>query len=150
MPYFVGGDVDSFRSLNTTTAGILRDAAFFRNVKDVKVLDGLWPGPSTGKTRSSRLFTGRPGVRVPFLRRLGPGHRRQPFRFRRGSEPQPCVSPLAAEDAITLRQVAMTEDLKTAVIIGGGLIGLEMAEASRGGDSRDDRGDDAEYPARSA
>jgi hypothetical protein len=53
MPYFVGGDVDNFQGLNTTTAGIVRDSAFFLNVK-------------TGKKRRSILFMGEPGKALSF------------------------------------------------------------------------------------
>ncbi len=77
MPYFVGGDVDSFRSLNTTTAGILRDAAFFRNVKDVKVLDGTLARAIDRKNKTVTVVHGETGesVSLPYDT-LGPGHRR--------------------------------------------------------------------------
>ena len=39
MPYYVSGDVDDWRSLYATPAGIPRDSVFFRNVKNVNVLD---------------------------------------------------------------------------------------------------------------
>ena len=47
-----------------------------------------------------------------------------------------------------MREVITTAEAKTAVIIGGGLIGVEMAEAlTKRGLDVTARGDDAPYPA---
>jgi len=130
MPYFVGGDVDSFRSLNTTTAGILRDAAFFRNVKDVKVLDGTLARAIDRKNKTVTAVHGETGesVFLPYdTLVLATGGQPIPLSVE-GANLNRVFRLWRPEDAISLRQVAMTEDLKTAVIIGGGLIGLEMAE----------------------
>ena len=131
MPYLVGGDVDSFRNLNTTTAGILRDAAFFRNVKDVKVLDGTLARSIDRKNKIVTAVHGETGesVSLPYdTLVLATGGQPIPLSVE-GANLNRVFRLWRPEDAITLRQVAMTEDLKTAVIIGGGLIGLEMAEA---------------------
>jgi hypothetical protein len=39
MPYYVSGDIADYRSLNSTPSGIPRDSVFFRNVKNINVLD---------------------------------------------------------------------------------------------------------------
>ena len=39
MPYCVAGDIEDCRQLNYTPVGVPRDTVFFRNVKDVEVLD---------------------------------------------------------------------------------------------------------------
>jgi NADPH-dependent 2,4-dienoyl-CoA reductase/sulfur reductase-like enzyme/rhodanese-related sulfurtransferase len=131
MPYFVGGDVDSFRSLNTTTAGILRDPAFFLNVKDIKVLDRTLARSIDRKNKTVTVVHGETGeaMSLPYdTLILATGGQPVPLPVE-GANLNRVFRLWRPEDAITLRQVAMTEDLKTAVIIGGGLIGLEMAEA---------------------
>ncbi|MBT8491282.1 MAG: FAD-dependent oxidoreductase, partial [Deltaproteobacteria bacterium] len=40
MPYCISGDIEDCRTLNYTPVGVPRDATFFRNVKNVTVLDG--------------------------------------------------------------------------------------------------------------
>ena len=39
MPYSISGDIEDFRSLYATPSGVPRDSVFFRNVKNISVLD---------------------------------------------------------------------------------------------------------------
>ena len=39
MPYYVGGDIEDYRRLNDTPAGVPRDSVFFHNVKGITVWD---------------------------------------------------------------------------------------------------------------
>ena len=131
MPYFVGGDVDNFQGLNTTTAGIVRDSAFFLNVKNVRVLDRTRARSIDRKKKTVDIVHGETGEStiLPYDKLI----------LTTGGEPIPLPVEGAdlnrvfrlwqPDDAMAIRKVVTAEDLKTAVIIGGGLIGLEMAEA---------------------
>ena len=131
MPYYVSGDIEDYRSLNSTPAGIPRDSVFFRNVKNVNVLDRTLARSidrkkktvdivhvESGESRTLSydklvLATGGQPVSLPIE---GVGFNNV-FRLW-----QP-------EDAFAMNEVIAAKGAKTAVIIGGGLIGVEMAEA---------------------
>ena len=131
MPYFVGGDVDSFQGLNTTTAGILRDKAFFLNVKNVRVLDRTVARSIDRKNRTVDIVheeTGEKGALFYDKLVLATGGQPVPLPVE-GANLKRVFRLWRPEDAIAIRQLVTAEELKTAVIVGGGLIGVEMAEA---------------------
>jgi NADPH-dependent 2,4-dienoyl-CoA reductase/sulfur reductase-like enzyme/rhodanese-related sulfurtransferase len=131
MPYFVGGDVDSFQGLNTTTAGIMRDKAFFLNVKNVGVLDRTVARSIDRKNRNVDMVhedTGEKATLAYDKLILATGGQPIPFPVE-GANLKRVFRLWRPEDAIAIRQLVTAEELKTAVIVGGGLIGLEMAEA---------------------
>ena len=131
MPYYVSGDIEDYRSLNSTPAGVPRDSIFFRNVKNIHVLDRTLARSidrknktveivhvETGESRSLPydklvLATGGQPIDLP-IEGTGLNH---VFRL---SQP---------EDAIGMSEVISSKGIKTAVIIGAGLIGVEMTEA---------------------
>ena len=39
LPYFISGDVPDIKELMCTPVGVVRDTAFFKNVKDINVLN---------------------------------------------------------------------------------------------------------------
>ncbi len=130
MPFFASGDVDSFLDLAETQYGIVRDEEFFRKVKDVEAItetevikidkdsktvfckdkDG---NESTYNFDILVLATGaaplKPAFPVPETDKISTFH-----------------NPL---DAKHFRQKAQTGQIGSAVIIGGGYIGCELAEA---------------------
>jgi NADPH-dependent 2,4-dienoyl-CoA reductase/sulfur reductase-like enzyme/rhodanese-related sulfurtransferase len=131
MPYYVSGDVDDCRSLSATPAGVLRDSVFFRSVKNVSVLDRTLAQSIDRKNRTIDIVnveTGENGS-IPYDKLV----------VATGGEPM--TLPIEGvglnnvfrlwqpEDAIAMRQVVTAGNPKTAVIIGGGLIGVEMTEA---------------------
>jgi len=131
MPYFVGGDVDSFQGLNTTTAGIIRDKAFFLNVKNVRVLDRTVARSIDRKNRTVDIVheeTGEKGALFYDKLVLATGGQPVPLPVE-GANLKRVFRLWRPEDAIAIRQLVTAEELKTAVIVGGGLIGVEMAEA---------------------
>jgi NADPH-dependent 2,4-dienoyl-CoA reductase/sulfur reductase-like enzyme/rhodanese-related sulfurtransferase len=131
MPYYVGGDISESRQLNETPGGVPRDSLFFQNVKGITVLDrtlaesidrvGKTVGMvhlETGERRTLPidklvLATGGSPINLP----IEGANLNNVFRLW-----QP-------EDAISLRDTILSRGLKRAVIIGGGLIGIEMTEA---------------------
>ncbi len=130
MPFFVRGDVDSFNQLMSTAWGTVRNAEFFERTKNVKVLVettcvGIIPEQNkikivrpSGETSHLEydylvLATGSKPVvpRFPF-----PSSERISFFH----------SPI---DALKFRKKAELGEISNAVIIGGGFIGCELAEA---------------------
>jgi NADPH-dependent 2,4-dienoyl-CoA reductase/sulfur reductase-like enzyme/rhodanese-related sulfurtransferase len=131
MPYYVAGDVDNVTDLMKTPAGAMRNPDFFKNVKDVTVMvNTLATGiDRTGKTVTVKnLQTGEesllhydklvvatgafpvkpplPGIELANIRQLW-----------------------HPDDAKAVRQGLEKQQFKNAVIIGAGLVGMEMAEA---------------------
>ncbi len=131
LPYFIGGDMEDPARLNDTPAGVPRDAAFFWNVKGIQVLGSTLARAihrlekivdtvhvDTGEEKAvpyDRLVLATGGV--PASIPLDGMDLKQVYRIYR------------VEDAIALRDAIFDRDAKHAVIIGGGLVGIEMAEA---------------------
>lgn len=131
LPYFIGGEVQSSEALMSTPAGVMRNEAFFKNVKGVTVLTGMHvhsidrPAkivravhPESTEERAfpydklvlamgaQALVPALPGVAL-----------RNIHRVRRLS------------DALAIGQRLEEVSGGKAVIVGGSLIGMEMAEA---------------------
>lgn len=131
MPYYVSGDVDNVNQLMATPAGALRNPAFFRNVKNIDVRT------QTLATRINRadktvavkhLVTGEESL-VPYDKLV----------IATGASPiKPSLSGIELgnihqlwhpDDAKAIRQGLERGRFSKAVIIGAGLVGMEMAEA---------------------
>ncbi len=130
MPFYVRGDVDNFNDLMSTAWGTVRTAEFFKKTKNISVLVetncvGIFPEQNkikivnhTGETSFLEydylvLATGsKPLVpRFPF-----PNSERISFFH-------------SPTDALKFRKKAEQGKISNAVIIGGGFIGCELAEA---------------------
>ncbi|NMC50782.1 MAG: FAD-dependent oxidoreductase, partial [Desulfovibrio sp.] len=131
IPYFVSGDVSAASDLTTTSFHMVRDTAFFRDVKGVEVRTGL---EALAIDRAART------VRV---RDLASG-REEDISYDKlvlatGSAPR--VLPVPGHDLPGVHVVANLEaaesirasvtagGVEKAVVIGAGFVGLEMAEA---------------------
>ncbi len=131
LPYYVSGIVKDQKELMCTPIGVVRDSVFFRNVKNVKVLNRT---EATKVDRKSKEVT---------VVALGSGkERRIPYDkliFATGATPiVPPIKGVDLKNVFTLQNIEDSESIKTAlsedkakdvVIVGGGLIGLEMTEA---------------------
>jgi NADPH-dependent 2,4-dienoyl-CoA reductase/sulfur reductase-like enzyme len=133
MPYYVSGDVERIDSLVETPAGVKRDTVFFRKVKGFEALTGTEAtridrekklvetvNSDTGEKRTLPydklvLATGA----SPFVPRLSGWDLKGVFHMH------------YFEDALKVNEAVAKMKGKKAVIIGGGLIGVEMAEAFR-------------------
>jgi len=130
-PYYVAGEVRERNALLCTPAGVVRDAAFFAGAKGVAALVETevttidrkaktvsWKRPATGETGHlpyDKLIIATGSVpKVPPI----------PGRELAGVA---TLSSLADADA--LRALAATNKGQQAVIVGGGLIGMETCEA---------------------
>lgn len=130
-PYYVGGCFDDRNQLISTPAGVVRDSKFFLNAKGI---DARTETEATAIDRENRtvscrnLRTGATDVlpydtlilctgSVPVIPPVA------------GRDLQGITTLHSLADADFLRQVCDDRRIKKAVIIGGGLIGIETCEA---------------------
>lgn len=131
IPYYVGGDVPELKSLFSTSAHVVRDSLFFRNAKrvDVRIETEAIAIDRMAKTVTLRhcpegkvttmpydtlvLATGArpvvppiPGVNLPGVTVVATPHH-----------------------AHAIKEMIASGRVQRAVVVGGGAIGLEMAEA---------------------
>lgn len=131
LPYYVSGDVKEQKELMSTSAGAMRDPEYFHNVKNIRVLNRT---EALGIDRAARtvqvkdLRTGEESD-LPYDKLV----------FATGASPvRPPIAGMdlsnvffvhKVEDAEAIRTTVAGGGVKDVVIVGGGLIGLEMAEA---------------------
>jgi NADPH-dependent 2,4-dienoyl-CoA reductase/sulfur reductase-like enzyme/rhodanese-related sulfurtransferase len=136
MPYYVGGDVDDFSQLLMTPAGAIRNVEFFKAVKNVDVMTKTL---ATGIDRKMKavhaknLTTGEETT-LPYDKLV----------IATGASP--LKPPIPGIDLANIHQLWHPSDAKTiraglergkyenAVILGAGLVGVEMAEALKNWD----------------
>ncbi len=131
MPYVIAGEVDELDEIRRTPNGTLRDETFFQRVKGVEVLtrcEALAIDRDTRKLRIRHLADGREQWLAYDALVLATGS-------------LPIVPPLPGVNLAGVHPLKSMEDAEAllaevqpdrrAVIVGGGLIGLEMAEALR-------------------
>ncbi len=131
LPYYVSGVVKEQKDLMATPVGVVRDAAFFQKVKNVRVL-----------TRTEATEIDRGGKRVS-VRNLENGEDTwldyDKLMLATGARPViPPVPGADLENVFTLHGINDAEGIKTVlaqgkardvVVVGGGLIGVEVTEA---------------------
>jgi NADPH-dependent 2,4-dienoyl-CoA reductase/sulfur reductase-like enzyme/rhodanese-related sulfurtransferase len=131
LPYYISGEVKEQRNLMETPAGVVRDAVFFRNVKNLKVRNG---------TEALEIDRSKKRVRVKALA-TGEESWLAYDRLVLATGALPVIPPIPGVDkknVFTLHGVHDAEGIKIqlaegrakdVVIIGGGLIGVETTEA---------------------
>lgn len=131
IPYFVGGDVEKVEGLRATSAGVIRTPEFFHDLRDVDVQLGTRAlkinrrektvtveDVATGQTRDIAydklvIATGST-PKVPPI----PGH-----------DLENVTTVTCIEAAQAVQQRCAARSISSAVIVGAGFIGLEMAVA---------------------
>jgi NADPH-dependent 2,4-dienoyl-CoA reductase/sulfur reductase-like enzyme/rhodanese-related sulfurtransferase len=130
-PYFVGGVFDDPGKLIATPTGAPRDPDFFSKVKGITALI---------ETEALAIDRDNRTVRV---RALNSGEERDlPYdKLVLATGASPVIPPIpgielegintlqSMEDAVALKKVAVDKKVKHAVVVGGGLIGIETCEA---------------------
>ena len=129
--YYIKGDISEVSELYCTPVGTPRDAVFFRKVKDIRVLT---------RTLASHIDRERKVVSVVNL----DTSERQELPYDKlvlATGGTPFIPPFpnadlnrvfslrGPEDATAIRDALNTGQIKKAVIVGAGLIGVEMCEA---------------------
>lgn len=131
MPYYVSGEVQNLDALRSTSADIIRDPIFFKEMKDINVLNQT---RALSINRESRSVT---------VENLITGQRRDlPYDklvLATGSRPRvPEICGITLKGVLALTRLEEAEEIRKAceggkiseaVIIGGGFIGLEAAVA---------------------
>lgn len=131
MPLFASGDVDGFFDLAKTPWGVIRDEAFFRDVKDVTTLTN---------TLAERIDK---DAKKVFCKNVESGEEIvldfDDLVIATGAKafipdlPMPVTDKISTfhnpNDAKIFRQKAQTGQIGSAIIVGGGFIGVELAEA---------------------
>jgi NADPH-dependent 2,4-dienoyl-CoA reductase/sulfur reductase-like enzyme/rhodanese-related sulfurtransferase len=131
FPYYVSGVVKDQKALMSTPIGVVRDAAFFQKVKNVKVL-----------TETEALEIDRAGKRVRARHNGQPDDLWLQYdKLVLATGARPIVPPIPGvdlENITTLHSVPDAEKLKSlaaqfkgreVVMVGGGLIGVEVVES---------------------
>jgi len=130
LPYYVGGIVNSIDDLRKTLAGAVRDVDYFKSIKNIDVLI---------ETKAEKIDRNRKVVHIvkkdgstdeiPYdYLVISTGAR--PIRLNLpNADAEGVVTLFDPDDAETILNLWEEEALEKAIIIGGGLIGLEMAEA---------------------
>ena len=136
LPYYVSGAVRDERELTSTPVGVVRDSVFFQKVKNVHV---------RGSTEAVEIDRGRKVVRTRSC--VNGSESSVPYdKLVLATGASPVRPPIPGVDKLgvfTLHGVSDAEGIKAAlasgmahdvVIVGGGLVGVEMTEAlvSRG------------------
>ncbi len=131
MPLFAAGDVDDFFDLAKTPFGVVRDEEYFSKVKDVNVLlntkvTKIDPDKKTitikNNNNSEESFLEYDELVIA----TGAKPLKPPFKCPDSENISTFHHPL---DAKRFREKAQKGLIESAVIIGGGLIGCELAEA---------------------
>ena len=130
-PYYIGGFFDEREQLLCSPAGVVRDTNFFWNAKKIvtKVSTEATKINPTEKTVDfTNLITGEKGSLSydKLIVATGATPRKPPIP---GIELKGVTTLVSMPDADFLRKVRDEGKIKNAVVIGGGLIGIETAEA---------------------
>jgi len=130
IPFYVSGDVSDVNDLRKTSFHMLRDEAFFKNCKDIEVLTQTRVERIDRENRqiSIRREDGSTDA-LPYDQLvLGTGSR--PRRLPIPGADLPMVHTASnLNDAQAIKELVTNGKVERAVVIGGGFIGLEMAEA---------------------
>ncbi len=131
LPYYISGMVENRNELMATPIGVLRDPEFFAKVKNVNVLnetEAVAIDPEAKELEVRHLPTGA-SRHLPYDRLI----------IATGAEPVDPPIPgndlenvlqlKRVEDADHFRALMVSRSCPSVVIIGGGLIGMEMTEA---------------------
>jgi len=131
LPYYVSGVVKEQKELMSTPVGTVRDSVFFQKVKNVRVLNRTLATSidRAAKTVSTQSLETNETETVPYDALI----------LATGATPiKPPIDGVTLENIFTLHGVEDAEGIKDAfaerkaqdvTIVGGGLIGIEMAEA---------------------
>jgi NADPH-dependent 2,4-dienoyl-CoA reductase/sulfur reductase-like enzyme/rhodanese-related sulfurtransferase len=131
IPYYVGGDVPELKSLFSTSAHVVRDSLFFRNAKRVEVRIET-EAIAIDRTAKTVTLRSRPEGAITVM----------PYdTLVLATGAQPVVPPIAGvtlpgvtvvatpHHAHAIKEMIASGRVERAVVVGGGAIGLEMAEA---------------------
>jgi NADPH-dependent 2,4-dienoyl-CoA reductase/sulfur reductase-like enzyme/rhodanese-related sulfurtransferase len=130
-PYYVGGTVAERNDLISTPTGVVRDPAFYMNAKAIKALPGteVVAVDTEAKTVSFRdLATDATGT-TPYDKLIIATGATPVIPPVPGADLDGITTLQSMQDADYLRRIRDERKIKRAVVVGGGLIGVETCEA---------------------
>ncbi|MBN1927024.1 MAG: FAD-dependent oxidoreductase [Prolixibacteraceae bacterium] len=131
FPYYVGGFFDNRNQLLSTPTGVVRDPKFYLNAKGIKALVSTEAKRIDTKNKvveAENLLTGE-RIAVPYDKLILTTGAKPNMPPIEGVELEGITTLQSMRDADFLRKVRDEGKIKKAVVIGGGLIGIETAEA---------------------
>ena len=130
IPYYISGDVSDLKELRTTSFKLVRDEAFFRDCKDIRVLartEALAIDRAARNVLARNLDTGLEES-IPYDK-LVIATGASPRRLGIPGEDLPGVHAVAnLHDAMKVRGLISAGKAGRAVVVGSGFIGLEVCE----------------------
>ena len=131
IPYYISGDLSDIKELLSTSFHMERTPEFFEGAKDVRVMTrtrALAVDRKAKTVKVRHLDTGEEED-LPYDRLvLATGSRPKRLTVPGGDLPQ-VLRVANLNDALTVREMISQGQVRKAVIIGAGAVGLEMAEA---------------------
>ncbi|MBW1771537.1 MAG: FAD-dependent oxidoreductase [Deltaproteobacteria bacterium] len=131
IPYFISGDVSDPGQLRSTSFNMLRDEKFFEDAKDIQTMTHTKAtsiDPMGKKVHVKHMQSGEESV-LPYDKLvLATGSRPKRLSIP-GSDLEGVFTVSNMDDAIAIKEKVAGGQVGKACIIGGGAIGLEMAEA---------------------
>ncbi|NIR65030.1 MAG: FAD-dependent oxidoreductase [candidate division Zixibacteria bacterium] len=132
LPYFASGDVDSFRALTETSYNVVRDVEYFRKSKGFNAVtesEVIEINRIEKKVKVKDLKTGDSYDHGydKLVISTGATPMKLPIDIPKTDRIMPFTRP---EDARNFRKLAQTGEIGSALVVGGGFIGCEMAEAT--------------------
>lgn len=131
LPYYLSGEVQTLDALRSTNADVVRDPIFFKELKDIKVLN---------QTRATRIDRQKKTVHIEKL--ITGEHEDLPYDkllIATGARPRvPEICGATLKGVLALTRMEAAEEIRKAceggkvsdaVVVGGGFIGLEAAVA---------------------
>ncbi len=133
LPYYISGMVHDRKELIATPVGVLRDPQFFAKVKDIKILNKTVATSVDRPAKEVEVQSVETGEtqRLPYDKLViatGAETLEPPIP---GKDLKNVVRLKRLEDADRFREYMRDSSCPQVVIVGGGLIGIEMAEAVR-------------------
>jgi NADPH-dependent 2,4-dienoyl-CoA reductase/sulfur reductase-like enzyme/rhodanese-related sulfurtransferase len=130
IPYYVSGDVSDHRQLQETSFHMVRDEQFFQSCKDFKVMTET-RALSIDRRAKTVLVQSTDGVQssLPYDKLvLGTGSTPRRLSIL-GRDLGNVFTVTTLDEAIRIKDLVAEGSVGSAVIVGGGFIGLEMAES---------------------
>lgn len=130
IPYYVSGDVSDHQQLQETSFHMVRDEQFFQDCKDFKVMTET-RALSIDRKAKTVLVQAKDGTQttLPYdklVLGMGSTPRKLPIP---GRELGNVFTVATLGEAIRIKEQVASGSVGSAVIVGGGFIGLEMAES---------------------
>ena len=133
LPYFIGGEVEQVRQLMSSPSGTLRTPEFFKKAKNLDVLTRMEAVAIKREAKIVHALNLETGAKQQFAYdKLVLATGASPLKPAwPGVEKENIFHVWRPQDAAAIRRGLETQKYEKAVVIGAGLIGLEIAEALR-------------------